>query len=107
MAIADAAKAVFVPAHRLAAGHVVGEKAPGAAVFAVVLPHRAPRSLGKERAPFAPALLPSTGFFEANVFGGGPSRRKGHWGLHGRRGRGRERGVGRETAWARGSCSCS
>src|SRR5690606_673450 len=59
--VADAGHAVLVPPVGAGPGMVVREIVPGRAVLAVVLPHRAPGTLGQVRPPRPPRLLPRVG----------------------------------------------
>src|SRR5579872_4308230 len=52
--VADRRHAVFAPAVRFAACHIVRKEVPGLPVRAVVLAHRSPGALGNVRSPLPP-----------------------------------------------------
>lgn len=68
--VGDAGDAVLAPAVGAGAGMVVGEKIPGVAVFAVVLPDRPSLPLRKLRPPFFPKNTFFTRFIKPDLFGG-------------------------------------
>src|SRR4029453_1241583 len=69
MAIADASKAVLVPAIRSGARVIVREVLPRVAVRTVIFADRAPGAFAEIRTPALPVRLTQSRFFESSVFG--------------------------------------
>src|SRR5262249_36172406 len=71
LVVAEAGDAVLAPAIGAACGMVMGEIAPGIAISAVVLAHRAPLTIADIGTPFPPGLLALPRFLQALPFGVG------------------------------------
>jgi hypothetical protein len=79
--VRQARHAVFVPSVCPRSGVIMGKETPGVAAVAVVLPYRAPGTLGEVGTPLVPGirleqivLSPASGLSEPGVLGGGARR---------------------------------
>ena len=69
LVVGDPAQAVLAPAIRPGPRLVMGEKVPGIAVVAVILPHRPPLPVREIRSPFPPGNLLGAGCFQSTMLG--------------------------------------